>query len=117
MSAITGTWTLPFATYLVYLSNRIVYRRIKAEKYMGDRYVDSAESTSNDKPDLLLLDSRAFSNFIENVPLCFTLAAIVELNGANRKILNSAMAALFVLRIVHVELGLKGKNTLGWGRP
>ena len=84
---------------------------------MGDRYVDSAESTSNDKPDLLLLDTRAHNNFIENVPLCFALAAIAELNGANRKVLNYAMAALFVLRIVHVELGLKGKDTVGLGRP
>lgn len=84
---------------------------------MGDRFVDAAESTSNDKPDPLLLDSRAHSNFVENVPLCFTLAAIAELNGANRKALNYALAALFVLRIIHVELGLKGKDTVGWGRP
>ena len=84
---------------------------------MGDRFVDSPESTSNDKPDSLLLESRAHDNFIENVPLCFTLAAIAELNGANRKILNYAMATLFVLRLVHVEFGLKGKDTVGWGRP
>ena len=84
---------------------------------MGDRFVDAAESTSNDNPDRLLLDSRAFNNFIENVPLCFTLVAIAELNGANRKILNYSMAALLVLRILHVELGLKGKDTVGWGRP
>lgn len=117
MLPITGTWTLPFAAYLVYLSNRVVYRRIKQEKYMGDRYVDAAESTSNDNPDPLLLDSRAHNNFIESVPLCFTLVAIAELNGANRKALNYAMATLFVLRILHVELGLKGKDTVGWGRP
>ena len=94
-----------------------MYRRVKAEKYVGDRYVDAAESTSNDKPDPLLLDSRAHANFIENVPLCFTLVAIAELNGANRKVLNYFMATLFLLRIAHVELGLKGKDTVGWGRP
>lgn len=94
-----------------------MYRRVKAEKYIGDRYVDAAESTSNGKPDGLLLDSRAHDNFIENVPICFTLAAIAELNGANRKVLNYAMATLFVLRILHVEFGLKGKDTVGWGRP
>jgi hypothetical protein len=42
---------------------------------------------------------------------------MAELNGGNRKILNYAMAALFVLRILHVELGMKGKETVGWGRP
>ena len=51
------------------------------------------------------------------MPLAFTLTAIAELNGANRKILNYSMAALLVLRVIHVELGLKGKDTVGWGRP
>lgn len=27
------------------------------------------------------------------------------------------MATLLVLRIVHVEFGLKGENAMGWGRP
>ena len=84
---------------------------------MGDRLVDGAESTSNDNVDPLFLECRAHENFIESVPLCFTLAAIAELNGANRKVLNYAMATLFVLRILHVELGLKGKDTVGLGRP
>ena len=84
---------------------------------MGDRYQDAEDSTSNDNPDGLFLDSRAHDNFVENVPLCFTLLAVAELNGANRKALSYAMAVLFVLRIAHVELGLKGKNTVGWGRP
>ncbi|CAD6585401.1 MAG: hypothetical protein ASARMPRED_002148 [Alectoria sarmentosa] len=117
MLPITGTWTLPFAAYLVYLSNRIFYRRIVTEKYMGDRLVDGAESTSNDKPDPLFLETRAHSNFLESVPLCFTLAAVAELNGANRKVLNYAMATLFVLRIIHIEVGLKLKDTVGLGRP
>jgi len=116
-TAITGTWTLPFAAYLVYLSNRVVYRRVKSEKFIGDRLDSGEASTSNDKPDPLLLDSRAHQNFLESVPLAFTLAAIAELNGANRKVLNYAMATLFVLRIIHVELGMKGKDTAGFGRP
>jgi len=74
-------------------------------------------SDSNDNPDPLLLDSRAHANFLETVPLAFALATIAELNGANRKILNYAMATLFVLRIAHVELGLKRKGTIGPGRP
>ena len=94
-----------------------MYRRVNAKKYIGDRCIDAPESTSNHKPDPLFLDSRAHNNFIENVPLCFTLVAIAELSGANRKVLHYGMATLFVLRILHVELGLKGKDTVGWGRP
>ena len=116
-SAITGTWTLPFAAYLVYLSNKVFLRRIDSKKYMGDRLEEGAASTSNDNPDPLFLDTRAHSNFVENVPLAFTLCSIAELNGANRKVLNYAMATLFVLRIMHVELGLKGKDTVAVGRP
>ena len=63
------------------------------------------------------METRAHANFIENIPLAFTLTAIAELNGANRKVLNYALATLFALRIIHVELGMKGKNTLGPGRP
>lgn len=82
---------------------------------MGDRFEEGA--TSNSNPDPLLLETRSHANFVENVPLAFTLTAIAELNGANRKVLNYAMATLFVLRILHVELGMKGKDTVGWGRP
>ena len=63
------------------------------------------------------LDNRAHTNFIENVPLGLTLSAVAELNGANRKVLNYAMATLFVLRVLHAEVGIKGKGAMGWGRP
>ena len=66
---------------------------------------------------MLHLATRAHSNFLENVPLAFILAAVAELNGANRKYLNYGMAALFAMRIAHVELGMHGKNTVGAGRP
>ena len=42
---------------------------------------------------------------------------VAELNGANRKVLNYALATLFALRVAHVEFGLKGKNALSIGRP
>lgn len=57
------------------------------------------------------------ANFLENVPLAFVFAAVAELNGADRKVLNYAMAALLALRIAHVEIGMKGQNTIGIGRP
>ncbi|KAL9124846.1 MAG: hypothetical protein Q9217_005869 [Psora testacea] len=115
MLPITGTWTLPFAAYLLILSNRVAVRRVQNDKYIGDRMTEGP--TSADNPDPLQLDSRAHGNFLEYVPLAFAFTAIAELNGANRKALNYAMAGLFVLRILHVELGLKGKGANGIGRP
>lgn len=55
-------------------------------------------------------------NFLESVPLAFVLTAIVELNGGNRTLLNYALAALFAFRVGHVEIGLRSKDTLGYGR-
>ena len=40
---------------------------------------------------------------------------MAELNGADRKMLNYLMATLLVLRIAHVEVGLRGQGTLGLG--
>ena len=56
-------------------------------------------------------------NFAENVPLALLLGAVVEMNGGNRKALTAGFAALFIARILHVELGLKGEKALGVGRP
>ncbi len=110
-AAVTGTWTLPFAAYLMILSNRVVTHRIKSKKYMGE----ALESPSDTDP--LYLDNRAHANFLENVPLAFVIAAVAELNGGNRKVLNIAMGVLLALRVAHVEMGLKGKDTVGPGRP
>ena len=111
LPAITGTWTVPFVAYLMYLNQRIVYHRLHNEKWMGDRL----ESGSD--PDPLFLETRAQGNFLENVPMALFFAAVAELNGADRKILNYILAAFLALRIGHVELGLRGKGTLGIGRP
>lgn len=56
-------------------------------------------------------------NFLENVPYAFVLTAIAELNGGNRTLLNYAMGILLAIRIGHVELGMRSKDTLGPGRP
>ena len=104
----TGTSTLPFAAYLAFLSNRIVSRRLNREKWIGDNVPSDPELT---------VDSRAHANFLGNVPLAFTLSVIAELNGANRKVLNYALAALLTIRILHVEAGLKPDGNCAWGRP
>jgi len=125
-SAITGTWTLPFAAYFLLLTNRIVYHRLTTKTYLGDRLSPPSPSSPSSSPsspppssslDPLYLATRAQSNFLETVPLAFIFALVAELNGANRKVLNWVLAALLVFRVGHVEVGLRGRGALGWGRP
>ncbi|KAI9833020.1 MAG: hypothetical protein M1819_003852 [Sarea resinae] len=115
MLPVTGTWALPFTAYLFVLTGRIVNARIKNDRSLGDSI--SSTGPNHDNPDELYIATRAHANFLENVPLAFLLAGIAELNGANRKVMNWAFGALFVLRILHVELGLKQKGGVGLGRP
>ena len=104
-SAITGTWTLPFTTYLMLLSGRVSQQRRKERKALG---VPTSTAAGGEDADSLLVANRCHLNFLENVPLALFLAAVVELNGGNRKVLNGALAVLLACRIAHVEFGLRG---------
>jgi len=96
---------------MLFLSARVSQQRIEHEKYVGD---DAGKGS--DKADPLLVASSSHRNFVENVPTALLLASIVELNGGNRKVLNSVLAALFLLRVGHAEFGLLGKDNQGPGR-
>lgn len=61
--------------------------------------------------------TRCHQNFVENVPYALLLAGVVELNGGDRKTLNGALAALLLVRILHVEFGLRGPKNMAVGRP
>jgi len=114
---ITRTWTLPFTLYYLILSSRVVSERIKTEIYSSDSSSSSsstaatsntspaASSTKKQGPGLATLRV-IHANFVENVPWAFVLCAVAELNGANRKMLNSAMAGLLLLRVAHADGGL-----------
>ncbi|MCJ1465416.1 hypothetical protein MMC07_004034 [Pseudocyphellaria aurata] len=117
MLPVTGTWTLPFAAYLVYLMNRVAYQRVKNKKYIGENLPEDTAAGASSTANSLELESRSHGNFVENVPFAFVVAAFAELNGANRKVLNYAYATLLFLRIAHVELGLKVPGNMGIGRP
>lgn len=65
----------------------------------------------------LLVATRAHANFAENVPLAFLLAGVAELNGANRRVLTAALAALLALRVLHADLGLVRPGSIAAGRP
>lgn len=111
LTAITGTWSLPFAAYFLALSMRVAAQRGKNEKYIGET------TGKGDSDDELLIASRCHANFAENVPIALFLASVVELNGGNRKVLSGSLAALLLLRILHVELGLMGPGAMSGGRP
>ncbi|KAF2144390.1 uncharacterized protein K452DRAFT_245182 [Aplosporella prunicola CBS 121167] len=118
LAPVTATWTAPFAAYLIFLSNRIVYQRLKHKALMGDRL---ATTTGAPDDDPLYLATRTHANFLETVPVTLGVAALAELNGANRRWLHGALATMFVLRVAHLELGIMGTNasgrkSAGWGR-
>ena len=87
---------------------------MKSDKYIGEQ---SGKSSTDGEPDSLQVASRCHNNFIENVPYALLLAGVVELNGGNRKVLNGALGALLLLRILHVEFGLLGPKNVAFGRP
>ncbi|KAF3004763.1 hypothetical protein E8E13_001123 [Curvularia kusanoi] len=107
----TATWALPFTAYYIFLQNRIVYHRLTSATYMGDS-IDKTQGTK----DKLYVAGRAQMNFAENVPLAIAIAALAEVNGANRTYLNYALGALLALRISHAEFGLMLKDSMGAGR-
>ncbi|KAJ4420659.1 hypothetical protein N0V82_004224 [Gnomoniopsis sp. IMI 355080] len=123
---VTGAFALPFTAYFLYLSGRCVQYRLRDEHWIGDdsskKDSDSPSgksvvATQGDKYNDLLVSTRAHANFAENVPLAFILAALAELNGANRKVLTGAMTILFALRVLHADFGLIRPGSMAVGRP
>ncbi|KAI1089663.1 MAPEG family-domain-containing protein [Rostrohypoxylon terebratum] len=107
---ITGTFALPFSAYFTLLSYRVVKYRLADKQYLGDN-----SSKDGDLNNELYLATRCHQNFVENVPLALALAAFVELNGGNIKVLATALSLLLAFRIAHMGMGLM--DGLGIGRP
>jgi len=51
------------------------------------------------------------------VPYALLMIALGELNGIPSEYIHGFLGSLFALRVAHVEFGLYGKGTLGYGRP
>ncbi|KAK6525310.1 hypothetical protein TWF694_005455 [Orbilia ellipsospora] len=111
---ITATALPLFASYFSLLSYRVISLRVSSETFVGDKSKEG--KCSQDNPDPLTIAARAHGNFAEYVPLALTVTALAELSGGDHKILTGALGALFVLRVGHVELGVRGKSALGPGR-
>lgn len=123
---VTGGFALPFTAYFLYLSGRCVQVRLRDKKWIGDDSSkqdgetpsgESAAPQNSDKYNDLQVSTRAHANFAENVPLAFILAGLVELNGGNRKVVSGTLGALFVLRVLHADLGVLKPGSMAAGRP
>lgn len=105
------------------LALRVSLLRQATHTSLGDRAASDkaadSKSQSNDTGgrDSLLVATRSHANFVENVPYALLVASFVEMNGGNRRALTASLAALLLLRIAHVEFGLRAKDTKGLGRP
>src|SRR5271154_4584609 len=104
---------LPFSAYFIFLGGRVVANRVQNDKWIGD---DLAVTEEKNTANPLKVAGRCHSNFAENVPLALLLATVVELNGGNRRVLSGSLGTLFFLRILHVELGLRGPDNKSIGR-
>ncbi|KIW88762.1 uncharacterized protein Z519_10809 [Cladophialophora bantiana CBS 173.52] len=121
MLPVTATFAPAFAAYYVLLNLRVSVVRVSCNTMMGA--TDSATKNSRSsasKPDSskdLLVSARCHANFVENVPFALLVASLVEINGGDRRVLAASLAALLFFRIAHVEVGLRAKESMGWGRP
>ncbi|CAP66997.1 uncharacterized protein PODANS_4_5250 [Podospora anserina S mat+] len=113
---VTGSFLLPFTAYFSLLSTRVSMSRIASNCLLGSA-PPSTEPNAAAKQHELQVASRAQGNFAEYVPLALLLAGVAELNGAKKNVLTSALGALFVARVLHVEMGLRRPESTGVGRP
>lgn len=73
--------------------------------------------TNRKGADPLTVAIRAHGNFIEGVPFALVIAAVAELNGANKLLLGGSLGLLFVSRVLHAEYGLlRNQYAAGAGR-
>ncbi|KAK6360896.1 hypothetical protein TWF730_007011 [Orbilia blumenaviensis] len=103
-----------FTSYYSLLAYRVISIRVGTGTFVGDKSKEGKADQST--PDALTIATRSHGNFAENVPLALTITALAELNGADHSILAGALGTLFLLRVGHVEFGLRGGSALGPGR-
>ena len=80
------------------LSQRVVSARHKTNTSIGER--STITGPASDDP--LYVAVRSHANFLETAPIGLILALCAELNGANRRTVGYALAALLGLRVVNV---------------
>lgn len=91
------------------LSLATVRARLAHNVFLGDSkssgtpFPGQAKSSSSDhEVDPMYLAHRIHLNYLESVPMALSLAAIVELNGGNRRTLISVLSVMLAARVSHV---------------
>ncbi|KAB8343194.1 hypothetical protein FH972_022784 [Carpinus fangiana] len=102
---VTGSFLGPFAALNLFLSVSVVRSRLQTEYFLGNQSkspekISLQHNSSNIDP--VLLSTSVYNNFLDNIPLAFAAAAVVELNGGSRKALSYALGGLFLARISHI---------------
>lgn len=113
---VTGAFAVPLVVTSSLLSLNVVKTRIELNTWEGEKTIakDGGESKGVKQPDgntydPLLIATRVHANMMENMPLTLVLAALAELNGADRRKLTTVLAAFSIMRIAHI-LGLSQAN-------
>jgi len=122
--AITATFALPFGLMNTLLSLAVVRTRLATGTFIGDSkqnavpFPGQASTKSTSSPDSngtdpMYLAHRIYANYAESVPMALTLAAVVELNGGNRRTLITVLSVLLASRVSHaVGLGMGAQSNL-----
>lgn len=113
-----------FAGYYSYLTTNVVRKRLDTGLMIGEgepgsiRASDHKSSPADSSNEVALKKAvRAHGNFVESTPFPFFLVFLAELNGAPTSHVHISYAVLFLSRVAHAEFGIRGKESLGWGRP
>jgi uncharacterized membrane protein YecN with MAPEG domain len=110
---VTGSFAIPLVVTSSLLSLNVVKTRIDLNTWEGDKIIGKEQAgikqPDGNTYDPLLIATRIHANMVENLPLTLVLAALAEINGADRKKLTTVLAAFTVLRLSHV-IGLSKAN-------
>ncbi|KAK6338631.1 hypothetical protein TWF696_009442 [Orbilia brochopaga] len=106
-----------FTSYFSLLAYRVISVRVASETFVGNETKGKGKvASTQDSPDPLTIATRCHANFAEYVPLALLTTAVAELNGGHPTVIAGGLGTLFLLRIAHVEFGLRGRAALGPGR-
>lgn len=110
---VTGSFAIPLVITSSLLSLNVVKTRIDLNTWQGDKVIGKEhpgiKQPDGNTYDPLLMATRIHANMAENMPLTLVLAALAEINGADRKKLTTVLAAFTVVRILHA-IGLGRAN-------
>ena len=111
-TAVFATWISPYTFYLVYLSSNVsairrkyltpVGQFINPIKKKDDNTPTAPQQFDPRNPDPLFIAVRCHANYVEVIPWCLGLAALAEINGGDKTVLNVALGVLFASRVAHV---------------